>query len=182
MRSFNLPTHMTVMPVLIFATSTFFIKCSYADTKAPELYVSEWINKDPGMLRDMRGKVVVIDFFQMWCPGCNSFSIPLISRWEERYKGQNDIIFLSIHTVFEGHQYQTPDALKDFVKRNGISHPVGIDAYGAGSSLPITMRKYRTGGTPCITIIDKDGNIRFQKLGGFNPEPVERLIDQLLMQ
>lgn len=182
MRRFDLSIHTTVMPVLIFLISILFVKCVYAGTKAPELYVSEWINRDPGMLRDMRGKVVVIDFFQMRCQGCNSFSIPLITYWEERYKGQNDIIFLSIHTVFEGHQYQTPDALKDFVKRKGITHPVGIDAYGAGSSLPITMRKYGTGGTPCISIIDKNGNIRFQKLGGFNPEPVERLIDQLLME
>lgn len=153
-----------IIAVLTFASINLYTQCGHAAVKAPELYVSEWINSDPGMLRDMSGKVVIIEFFQMWCPGCNNFSIPLIAQWEERYNDRKDIEFLSVHTVFEGHKYQTPEALKGFVREKGIRHSVGIDAYGEDSSLPITMGKYRTGGTPCIAIIDKEGNIRFQKL------------------
>ena len=171
-----------IIAVLTFASINLYTQCGHAAVKAPELYVSEWINKDPGMLRDMTGKVVIIEFFQMWCPGCNNFSIPLIAQLEAKYGKHNEIRVLSVHTVFEGHNYQTPDALKDFVKEKGIRHPVGIDAYEAGSPVPITMRKYGTGGTPCITIIDKKGIIRFQRLGGFDPGPVEKLIDQLLRE
>lgn len=130
------------------------------------------------MLRDMRGKVIIVNFFQMWCPGCNNFSIPLMSRWEEIYKDQGGLVLISIHTVFEGHAYPTLAALKGYIKEKGIRHPVGIDAYGAGSAIPITMRKYKTGGTPCISIIDKGGNIRFQKLGSFDHASAEELIDQ----
>ena len=154
----------------------------FAAIKAPELVVSEWVNKDPGSLKNMRGKVVVIDFFQMWCPGCSSFSIPLMFHLEDKYKDREDIIFLSVHTVFEGHAYQTADDLKEFIEENGIKHPVGIDDYLEDYTTPITMRRYQTGGTPCITIIDKDGYIRFKKLGGFNKVVAERLIDQLLIQ
>lgn len=177
----NIPFIIIIVGV-IFALSNLYTRCSNAATSAHELYVSEWLNNDPGMLRDMRSNVVIIEFFQMWCPGCNNFSIPLMALWEEKYKDSNNIRFLSIHAVFEGHKYQTPAALKEFVKEKGIMHPVGIDAYETGSSLPITMRMYRTGGTPCITIIDKKGAVRFQKLGGFDPAPVEKLIDQLLME
>lgn len=42
--------------------------------RAPAWDISEWINQDAGNVDALRGKVVVIDFFQLWCPGCNQFS------------------------------------------------------------------------------------------------------------
>jgi len=44
------------------------------------------------------------------------------------------------------------------------------------------MKRYRTRGTPEIAIMDKNGYIRFQKFGGFDPEPVEHFIRQLLKE
>jgi len=171
-----------IMLASILTIYTLFSLESFAAIKAPELAISEWVNKDPGFLGNMRGKVVVIDFFQMWCPGCNSFSIPLMFHLENKYKERDDIVFLSVHTVFEGYEYQTPDDLKEFVGEKGIKHPVGIDDYQEDYTTPITMRRYQTGGTPCITIIDKNGYLRFKKLGGFDKVEAERLIDQLLIQ
>jgi hypothetical protein len=81
---------------------------------------------------------------------------------------------LSIHTVFEGHSYQNPKRLKSFVKEKGIHHLVGIDKHERGERVPETR------GTPEIAIMDKNGYIRFQKFGGFDPEPVEHFIRQLL--
>ncbi len=173
--------------ILISAVVMFALlpRFSYsAGFKAPELVISEWINGDPGSLESMKGKVVVIDFFQMWCPGCNSFALPLMRQLEKRYKKRHDIVFLFVHTVFEGHTYQTPDDLKEYVIENGIKQSVGIDGYAEGEeySVPVTMRRYRTGGTPCITVIDKKGFIKLKKLGGFKPLLAETLIDQLLSE
>ena len=174
------------LSLIMFASMLTILSLFYSEVfaaiKAPELVVSEWVNKDPGSLKNMQGKVVVIDFFQMWCPGCSSFAIPLMFHLEDKYKERDDIVFLSVHTVFEGHAYQTPDDLKEFIEENGIKHPVGIDDYQEDYTTPITMRRYQTGGTPCITIIDKGGYIRFKKLGGFNKVVAERLIEQLLAQ
>ena len=47
---------------------------------APEWTISEWLNSEATKLRDLRRKVVIVDFFQFWCPGCNSFSIPLLKH------------------------------------------------------------------------------------------------------
>ncbi|MGR3318358.1 MAG: TlpA family protein disulfide reductase [Candidatus Anammoxibacter sp.] len=171
---------MVVTAVVVAVTYGLPVRAGLTGNKAPEPVVSEWINKDPGALMNMKGKVVVIDFFQMWCPGCNNFSVPLMFQLEEKYKKRNDIVFISIHTVFEGHAYQTPADLKEYVIEKGIKHPVGIDEYDTDQYVPITMRKYRTGGTPCITIIDKNGYVRFQKLGGFDPDSAFKVIDQLL--
>ncbi|MEG7521492.1 MAG: redoxin domain-containing protein [Chromatiales bacterium] len=76
---------------------------------APEWDISEWINGDGTTLAALKGKVVVIDFFQLWCPGCNSFSVPLMARWEQQFADEitaGNLVMLSIHTVFEGHDYQ----------------------------------------------------------------------------
>ena len=140
---------------------------------APEWRISEWLNGEGTTVEALRGKVVVIDFFQLWCPGCNAFSVPLMHKWEKQYAEQaeaGDIVFLSIHTVFEGHEYQNPDRLREYVKNKGITHLVGIDQHRPGEETPQTMRLYRTRGTPEMAIVDRSGVVRFQRFGGFDPQ------------
>ena len=153
--------------------------------KAPDWDTSEWINSEPINLAGLKGKVVVIDFFQLWCPGCNSFSIPLMHHWEqvfEKEASDDHIAFVSIHTVFEGHSFQTPKRLRRFLKQKGINHAVGIDRHIDGNRLPETMRRYGTSGTPEMAIIDKYGILRMQHFGGFDPDYGEKLIRRLLDQ
>jgi thiol-disulfide isomerase/thioredoxin len=146
---------------------------------APDWKVTEWINGDPGPLTGHSGKVVVIHFFQMWCPACNEFSIPLMKRWEEKYGG-GEVLLVSIHTVFEGHDQQTPERLRDFVRRKGLTHPVGIDAPGGPEAVfPETMQRFGTGGTPHLAVIDKQGRLAFSYFGVFRPDAVEAFIERL---
>lgn len=169
--------------LLLVSTQNSIAKSKFQ--KAPEWKISEWVVGPPTSLAALKGKVIIIDFFQLWCPGCNKFSIPLMGIWEKKYKTQRDrgdIAFVSIHTVFEGHNYQTNERLKKFVKEKSMHHPVGVDFLPKGSLLPTTMLRYNTRGTPEIAIIDKEGNIRFQQFGGFDPVPVGKLIDELLRE
>ena len=152
---------------------------------APEWRIAEWLNGEGTTVEALRGKVVVIDFFQLWCPGCNAFSVPLMHKWEKKYANQvesGEIFFLSIHTVFEGHDYQNPDRLREYVQKKGITHLVGIDHHRPGEETPETMRRYRTRGTPEMAIIDRGGVVRFQRFGGFDPKLGESLIDRLLAE
>ena len=150
---------------------------------APEWQVSEWINGNPGDLAEHQGKVVLIEFFQLWCPGCKRFSVPLFNRWHELYSERDDVLVLSIHTVFEGHDHQTPERLREFIDLWAIEHPVGVDSYAKeGDEMPVTMKRYRTGGTPHVVIVDKQGRLRFSHFGSFNEEVVESFIDQLLAE
>ena len=103
---------------------------------APEWDISEWINTRGLSLADLRGRVVLVEFFQLWCPGCNKFSIPLMEHWKHnvfsRELAEGRLVFVSIHTVFEGHGFQTPARLRRFVQEKHISHAVGIDRHIAG--------------------------------------------------
>ncbi len=151
--------------------------------KAPDFDVAQWINGDAVSINELKGKVVIIDFFQLWCPGCNTFSIPLMHEWEEKYKDQikkGNLKIMSIHTVFEGHSIQTLTTLKVFLKIRGINHLVGNDRLLPGQSTPETMKRYQTRGTPEVAIIDKNGIIRMQEVGFFDVEQAEQLITSLL--
>jgi thiol-disulfide isomerase/thioredoxin len=151
--------------------------------KAPSLETEAWFNSTPLNLSDLKGKVVIIEFFQLWCPGCNNFSIPLMNRWrDETFGTEQDIKFISVHTVFEGHEYQTNERLEYFIKEKGMTHPVAVDRHTEGRLTPVTMTKYRTRGTPCIAIIDKQGVVRFKYFGGFKTGPVENFIRELLKE
>ena len=114
---------------------------------APEWDVSEWINSQGMDLADLKGQVVVIEFFQLWCPGCNAFSIPLMKFWHQTFAkelDEGDLKIVSIHTVFEGFAYQTTRRLRGFLKRKKIHHPVGVDRVIKGQRLPQTMRRFGT--------------------------------------
>ena len=151
-----------------------------SDNQAPEWVISEWINSPGLTLESLRGKVVVIDFFQLWCPGCNKFSGPLMDKWNNKFSDRKDIQLVGIHTVFEGHSQQTPKRLRQYVKEKNITYPVGVDDHVSNQRLPETMILYHTHGTPEMAIIDKKGEIRFQHFGSFDPNVVEKLINTLL--
>ena len=151
--------------------------------KAPSLETESWFNSSPLNLENLKGNVVIIEFFQLWCPGCNNFSIPLMTKWRDKsFSSEDDIKFISIHTVFEGHEYQTNERLESFIKEKGITHPVAVDKHIEGRHTPVTMTKYRTRGTPCIAIIDKEGIVRFKYFGRFKTGPVENFIRELLKE
>lgn len=177
----------TIFAVLFFSTTLISSPGLAAQTprQAPEWQISEWINS-PGLSLDgLKGKVVIIDFFQLWCPGCNSFSIPLMNHWEQVFKkevSEKRLVFVSIHTVFEGHTYQNPERLRKFLKEKEIHHAVGVDRQIKGKWLPETMRLYKTRGTPEMAMIDKKGQIRFQNFGFFEPKDGEHIIRTLLKE
>ncbi len=150
---------------------------------APEWDIAEWINSPPLRLQDLRGQVVVIDFFQLWCPGCKSFSIPTTLRWEEEFAqdiAEDRMKIVSIHTVFEGHRHQSVSRLRKFVAETGFGHPVGHDRHDVDPRLPNTMILYGTRGTPEVAIVDKAGRIAYQKIGFFDPDEKARLIRDLM--
>lgn len=132
--------------------------------KAPELQVSQWFNtKEDLKLADFAGKVLVIEAFQMLCPGCVSHGIPLAQAVHATFP-QDQVAVIGLHTVFEHHEAMTLVSLAAFLHEYRIQFPVGVDAPGVGN-LPKTMEAYKLRGTPSLIIIDKVGTVRAQHFG-----------------
>jgi len=151
---------------------------------APAWDIDQWINGDPGTIEANRERVIVIDFFQLWCPGCNVFTGPLMQKWQDRFSDEiasGDLLLVKIHSVFEGHDYQTVRRLKQYLLEKNVTLPVGVDRHlGDDHFLPETKKRYQTSGTPEVIMIDREGMIRFQQFGWFDPAAAEAYLEYLL--
>ncbi|HKQ21380.1 MAG TPA: TlpA family protein disulfide reductase, partial [Nitrososphaeraceae archaeon] len=80
-------------------------------TKAPNIHVSEWVQGLPTNLDKNIGKVVLVEVFQVNCPGCFMYAIP---KAIEIYKNfsRDDVIVLGLATAFEDYDKNTLDNLK----------------------------------------------------------------------
>ncbi|MCG8434101.1 MAG: redoxin domain-containing protein [Gammaproteobacteria bacterium] len=134
--------------------------------QAPELQTTQWLNTGGRVtLEGLRGRVVLIEAFQMLCPGCVSHGLPLAKRAAETFS-IDDLVVLGLHTVFEHHAAQgTPEALAAFLHEYRIDFPVGIDVPAEQGGAPMTMRAYNMQGTPTLILVDRQGRLRKQKFG-----------------
>ena len=149
--------------------------------QAPELNVSQWFNsKEPITLAGLRGKVVVIEAFQMLCPGCVVHGLPLAQKIRHNFRPE-DVEVLGLHTVFEHHDAMTPVSLKAFLHEYRISFPVGVDEAGTGH-MPKTMEAYQMRGTPSMIIIDRAGKLRANHFGDVSEMRLGAEIATLLVE
>lgn len=127
---------------------------------APELQTTQWLNSKPLSLKSLKGRVVVIDFWAVWCGPCKQI-LPKVKTLASHLKGMPV-------TVIGLHDSSTwKKELTAFAKENGLSYPLGVDTAG-GSGFGKTMAAYRVSGIPTLAVIDQNG-----KLVAF-PESVEK--------
>jgi hypothetical protein len=137
--------------------------------QAPELRIETWLNSAaPISLKDLRGRVVLIEAFQMLCPGCVSHGLPQATLVAETFS-KDDVVVLGLHSVFEHHSAQgREDVLSAFLHENKIRFPVGMDMPSSGNTIPETMAAYQLRGTPSTILIDRMGRHRLQHFGRVN--------------
>lgn len=137
--------------------------------QAPELCIKKWLNSEtPISLKDLRGRVVLIEAFQMLCPGCVSHGLPQAALVSETFS-EDDVVVLGLHCVFEHHSAQgREDVLSAFLHENRIRFPVGMDMPSSSSTIPETMTAYQLRGTPSTILIDRMGQLRQQHFGRVN--------------
>ncbi len=133
--------------------------------KAPELEISQWMNsKQDIKLGDCLGKVVLIEAFQMLCPGCVEHGLPQAQKAYQLFSS-DDLVVLGLHSVFEHHAAMGPESLKAFLHEYRITFPVGIDDPATDGPVPKTMARYQLQGTPSLILIDRQGRLRRQRFG-----------------
>ena len=131
---------------------------------APEWQVSQWFSLEDGHselhLESISAPVVYLYCFQSWCPGCHSHGFPTMAEVRQQVR-PDDVSFVGIQTVFEGHEINTAEAGVASMTRHGLQDlPLGHDV-DADGLLPSIMRTYRTAGTPWTVIIGPDRRVHF---------------------
>ena len=129
-------------------------------------------------LPDLKGKIVILDFWATWCAPCKA-SFPGMQMAIDKYKDNPDIVFLFIDTWETGDHY-VQEASK-FIKENKYSFHLLFDEKGRDGRLSKIRSLYGVDSVPTKLIIDKKGNIRFKVVGfgGIAEELVDELSDMV---
>lgn len=143
-------------------------------TAAPELVgITNWLNSNPLTLADLRGKVVLIDFWTYTCINCIR-TLPHLTGWYERYKDQGFVV-IGVHSPefeFEKSTENVQQALQEYQ----ITYPVAQDNNFS------TWQNYDNRYWPAEYLIDAQGNIRKTHFGEGKYDEMEEAIKALLVE
>jgi thiol-disulfide isomerase/thioredoxin len=132
-----------------------------------------WLNSPPLTAEELRGKVVLVDFWTYSCINCLR-ALPYVREWEQRY-GDHGLVVIGVHApefAFERNLGNVQRAVKDLK----IDYPVAIDNEFA------IWRGFNNRYWPAHYFIDAEGRIRAHHFGEGNYAQSEQIIRQLLRE
>lgn len=132
----------------------------YRGKQAPEFVVEEWLT---GKAPDMKGKVVVIDFWATWCGPCKKL-IPEMNEWAAKFK--DDVVFIGVSD-------EKPEVVKKFMETTKMAYHVAIDTKKRMSD------KIGVQGIPHCIVISPDGVVRWQ---GWPQDGADTLTEKVIEQ
>src|SRR5512135_1387700 len=140
---------------------------------APELYGDSWLNGEPVSIRDLRGRVALIDFWDYTSNHCIR-SVPYLSDWAAKYR-DFELVVIGVHTP-EFKFGKTAGVVQRALERLGIQYPVILD------NEALLWNAFGARTWPTKYLVDKDGFIRFTQQGEGNYQQFERALQQLIVQ
>jgi peroxiredoxin len=121
-------------------------------------------------LSDLKGKVVLLNFFAHWCPPCNAEAPRLEKEFWQAYKDKGVVVVgVSVWATEEPFK-----ATREFVKRHGITYIVLVDPQKSA-----VANSYGVEGVPTNVVIDRDGKIRYIQ-AGYDPNRIKQAIEEAL--
>ncbi len=163
------------------------------DQPSPPLDAEYWVNGEQQSLQDLKGQVVMLDFWAVWCRPCIA-TFPTLKQWNENY-GPEGLKIVGVTTWYNmtwDEEQQTPqrgetevsreeelEAIQKFVKKYELPYPSLVMPKDSGMN-----EQFGVTGIPHVVLIDKQGRIRMVKVGtGENgAKDIEEKIKELLAE
>jgi thiol-disulfide isomerase/thioredoxin len=135
--------------------------------------IEKWLNTEPLTMQQLRGKVVLVDFWTYTCINCIR-TLPYVKSWHQKYKDQG-LVVVGVHTPEFPFERST-DNVKTAIKRSDIRFPVAQDNRYA------TWSAYDNQYWPAFYLIDKKGQVVYTHFGEGQYAQTEAAIKALLEQ
>ncbi|MEM5382945.1 thioredoxin family protein [Paraburkholderia phymatum] len=139
---------------------------------APEFTrIDKWLNSEPLTMQQLRGKVVLVDFWTYTCINC-IHTLPQVESWHQKYKNQG-LVVVGVHTPeypFERDTKKVSTAIAQY----GLHYPVAQDNQYA------TWNAYGNQYWPAFYLIDKKGRVVYSHFGEGDYEKTEAAIREQL--
>ncbi|MCA1816970.1 MAG: TlpA family protein disulfide reductase [Acidobacteria bacterium] len=144
----------------------------------PEIVAAEWIGDgQPVKLSDLRGRVVLIDFWYEWCLPCRA-EFPAISGWQKKYRERGLVVVGltdlqgTLHADAEKTREEKLDYLRKFVGEEKLPYANGV------AERPDNLSAYGVSTFPTAVLIDRRGAVRYFSVG-MSALATERLGDMI---
>lgn len=133
----------------------------------------EWLNTQPLGSADLRGKVVLVDF---WTYSCINWlrTLPHVRAWADKYRDQG-LLVVGVHSPEFGFEKELANVRAATAHLN-VDYPVAVDSHHA------IWRAFGNSAWPAIYLLDGRGRLRHRHLGEGDFERTERVIQQLLAE
>lgn len=141
--------------------------------KAPDITNDTWLNSAPLHLQDLRGKVVMVEFWTFGCYNCRNVE-PYVKGWYKTYADQGFLV-IGVHSPEFSDEHDL-SSVKKYIREHDIRFPVPIDNDFS------TWNRYGNRYWPAMYLIDKRGTIRYVRIGEGGYQETERLIQSLLAE
>lgn len=142
--------------------------------KAPEFKgITSYINTNQTKLSDLKGKVVLVDFWTYSCINCIR-TLPYLVDWNQKYSDKG-LVIVGVHSP-EFEFEKNIDNVKQAVARFGIKYPVLLDNDHG------TWNAYQNSYWPRKYLVDSDGYIRYDHIGEGGYAETENAIRNLLAE
>jgi thiol-disulfide isomerase/thioredoxin len=136
-------------------------------------HATGWLNSPPLIEAELRGKVVLVDF---WTYTCINWlrTAPYVRAWAEKYRDQG-LVVIGVHTP-EFEFEKDAENVRRAVTALGVEYPVATDNEYA------VWRAFRNNAWPALYFIDVQGRVRYRHIGEGSYERIEKTIQELLAE
>ena len=152
--------------------------------------VEAWVNGEPLTEDDLKGKVVLLDFWAVWCGPCIA-TFPHLREWHEKYADKG-LVIVGLTRYYNytwnekaGRASRSPakvspedeqEMLKQFTKHHQLKHVIAVMTDNSVSEA------FGVTGIPQVVVIDRDGKVRLIRVGSGpkNAHDVEEMIKKLI--